>query len=301
VRVITVGASETFGLRESPGREFPRQLEDSLNARLRRCSAPSRVRFEVLNAAFAGMTLPTIEQDVRNRLARLHPALVVAYPSPVAYLESQRPVAARPDSSPVAGQLGALAMLYPRAHDRLRDQLKEMLPSVVKSWLRQREIESARARDTGRVFTTVPRDRIAAYDLDLRRLVGTIGRIGATPVLVTHANAFVGRRTINSDNLIAWGKFLPLATGSTLLAFDSLARLATLKIGADSQAVAVDAARRLSAAPASAFADYEHFADLGAAWMASVVADGVLAARPISQLCPGSAGQPDAPRATAVP
>src|SRR5688572_1791295 len=33
IRVATVGASETFGLYESPDREFPRQLEDSLAGR----------------------------------------------------------------------------------------------------------------------------------------------------------------------------------------------------------------------------------------------------------------------------
>ena len=74
-RIITVGASETFGLYESPGREYPRQLQDSLNAVLGRgeCSATPGPRFEVLNGAFAGMGLPTIAQDLRSRLARLKP------------------------------------------------------------------------------------------------------------------------------------------------------------------------------------------------------------------------------------
>lgn len=44
-RVVTVGASETFGLYESPGHEFPRQLADSLGA-----------GYDVLNAAMPGMS-----------------------------------------------------------------------------------------------------------------------------------------------------------------------------------------------------------------------------------------------------
>jgi hypothetical protein len=290
VRIITVGASETFGLRESPGHEYPRQLEDSLNARLRRGACPTRadLRVEVLNAAFAGMTLPTIHQDVRNRLARLHPAVVVAYPSPASYLEAERPVAARPDSSPNAGVLGSRAMLHPRAIDRLRDQLKEMLPIAVKSWLRQRETNAARAGVAGRLFSTPPADRLSAFEVDVRQLISGIRAIGSTPVLVTHANAFVGRRTIDADKLIAWEKFFPRTTGATLLAFDSLSRSVELSVAAESGTVVVDAARRLASAPDSAFADYEHFADLGAALMASAIADGVIAAEPLARICAGA-------------
>ena len=286
VRVIAVGASETFGLRESPRREFPRQLEDSLNARLQgfRC-ANANVRFEVLNAAFAGMTLPTINQDLRNRLVRLRPAVIVAYPSPTAYLEDEVPTAARPDSFPKVGRRRAFAAIHPRALERLRDQLKEILPTAIKSWLRRRETQQARAHPSGWLFTTPPAERLAAFDLDLRRLVAAVHEIGATPVLVTHANAFVGRSTIDLDKLVSWEKFAPRATGTAIIAFDSLSRLTTLKIAADSQVVAADATPRLAAAPDTAFADYQHFGDLGAALMASVVTDGVLKTRRLAQLC----------------
>jgi hypothetical protein len=48
LRVVATGASETFGQSEGPGREYPRQLEDSLRAGLsasgsaiRRCARSS--------------------------------------------------------------------------------------------------------------------------------------------------------------------------------------------------------------------------------------------------------------------
>src|SRR5438045_9465626 len=76
-RVVTVGASETFGLYESPGREYPRQLEDTLNAHLKRLpSACEQSRAQVLNAAMPGMSLTTIEQDVRLRISSLRPDFV---------------------------------------------------------------------------------------------------------------------------------------------------------------------------------------------------------------------------------
>jgi hypothetical protein len=231
-----------------------------------------------LNAAFAGMTVPTIDQDVRNRLRRFRPTIVVAYPSPVAYLENSRPVAAQPDSAPRSTPSAAARALYPRSLDRLREQLKQMLPEFVKSRLRQRQTDLvARNHESGWQFTTVPEDRLAAFESDLRHLVGTIRSVGATPVLVTHGNAFFGRETINKDMLVAWQKIFPRATRRTLVAFDSLSRLVTIKVGADSNITVVDAAPRLGAAPATAFADAVHFTDLGASTMASLAADGIVA------------------------
>ena len=76
LRVITAGASETFGLYEAPGKEWPRQLEDSLRRRLAG-SACGRDGVEVWNAAFAGMSLPTIRQDIERRLVRFSPDVIV--------------------------------------------------------------------------------------------------------------------------------------------------------------------------------------------------------------------------------
>src|SRR5580704_16764560 len=90
LRVVTAGASETFGLYESPDREFPRQLEDTLRARL--CGDP----VEVLNAAIFGMSLPTLEQDLRLRVRPLDPDVVVLYPTPVQYLNDAMPMSATP-------------------------------------------------------------------------------------------------------------------------------------------------------------------------------------------------------------
>ena len=282
VRVITVGASETFGLRESPNREYPRQLEDSLNAQVSRasCSRPEIRRFEVLNAAFAGMGLPTIEQDVRNRLAPLGAKIVVIYPSPASYLDEQAPAAARPDSSGQAEQAMPLRRaLYPRALSRMREQLKQALPEVIKTPLRARQTRAmVAAHPPGWRFESVPSDRLAQYDADLRRLIGTIRRVGATPVLVTHANEFVGRPSADAPMLIAWEKFYPRATGRTIIAVDSVARALTIAAGADSGVVTVDAARTLAGQPLSAFADFVHFTDLGASVMAGVVRDGVVGA-----------------------
>jgi hypothetical protein len=281
IRVIAVGASETFGLRESPGQEFPRQLEDSLNARAGGlgCS-PGRTdtpRFEVLNAAFAGMTAPTIEQDIRSRLRRLRPSIILAYVSPSAYLEAQLPVAAMPDTSGHVATPRVWQALRPRGIERLRDQLKAAMPEVMLSWVRRGEIAAAnRGHSNEPRFTTVPPERLDALDADLRALVGSIRAVGATPVLMTHANLFAGRAPSDSAQLLAWARFYPRTNGPTLIAFDSVARIVTARVARDSSVVLADAAERLTRAPDSAFADYMHFSDAGAAAVADVAAEGVM-------------------------
>jgi len=281
LRVIAVGASETFGLYESPQKEYPRQLEDSLNVRLARsgCARPALERFEVLNAAFAGMGLPTVEQDVRTRLSPLDAKIIVIYPSPANYLDEQAPVAARPDSSARVTQPAPLRRaLYPRAIARLREQLKQVLPEVVKTRLRARQTRAmVAAHPPDWRFATVPAERLRQYDADLRKLIGTVRGVGATPVLVTHANKFWGRPTADGPMLVAWEKFYPRATGETIIAVDSVARDLTLRAGSDSGVVTVDAARTLGSAPLGAFADFVHFTDYGASLMAGAISDGVLA------------------------
>lgn len=277
-RIITVGASETFGLLESPRQEYPRQLEDSLQARLQRhaCPAIRAPRVEVLNAAFAGMSLPTIEQDLRLRLARLHPDMVVVYPAPVGYLEDQLPRAARPDSSQRDNQFPWSRILHFRLLDRARAQVKQTLPERLMTILRRIQTErSVQAHRLGWRFTAVPTDRLAVYDRDLRQLVFTIRQLGAVPLLVTHANAFMGRAQIDRGKLQAWEKFYPRATGATIVAFDSAARVRTLAVARDSAVAAVDAGAAFSRLPESDFGDFVHFTDPGSAAMANMLANAI--------------------------
>lgn len=68
-RVICIGASETFGLYEAAGNEWPRRLEQVL----RQEGAPT----EVINAAIAGMSLPQRTRHLTSRLLRLRSDVVV--------------------------------------------------------------------------------------------------------------------------------------------------------------------------------------------------------------------------------
>jgi len=273
LRVFAVGASETFGLGESPDKEYPRQLQDSLAARegLRRKSGVDR--FEVVNGAMLGMTLPTLTQNIGARVARFGPAVVVAYPTPVQYLMDQRPVAAISDPSVLAVKEPGFRW---RVVPQLREQAKLLLPGFLATRLRARYIaRSIRQHPAGWVLTEVPEDRVAAYDQDLRRLVGAIRGIGAEPVLMAHVNLFSDAEPRNTELLTAWRRFYPRAGGDVLIQFDRRVRQVTCRVAADSAVVLVDPEPHLLAPRSQWFADYAHFSDQGAGLVAGLVADAV--------------------------
>jgi hypothetical protein len=297
VRVVTAGASETFGLYESPGREFPRQLEDSLATTLT-VNGCSGLRAEVLNAAIFGMSLPSVDQDLALRVAPLHPDVVVLYPTPVQYLADGVPQPAAPDSATARASSPISTVLRSRASSELRNQLKQVVPLWAQTWLRRRDIEGATAgRPSDWRFTSVPPDRIERYDRDLRHAIGTIHAIGAAAVIMTHANLFMpggpGDSAQLAAQLTAWERFYPRATARTITAFDSVAAGVTLRAAADSGDVAVDLAQTIRRTPARAaaplFGDYAHFSDLGAAQVASVLRPAVLEAARLGARCPRGA------------
>ena len=274
LRVVATGASETFGQSERPGREFPRQLEDSLRASLAVGTAAPYASVEVLNAAFFGMSLPTATQDIRLRVAGFGPAIVVLYPTSVQYLSDGLPKAETPTSAS-APALGISAILRPRTLTRLREELKRVAPRAWREWLWQAQVRRQLAdREPGWRYTDVPLDRLAAYEADLRAFIGTVRSVGAEPVLATHANRFVGGTDVDSSLLSAWQRFYPRPEGQVILAFDSAGAEVTTRVARDSNVALADVRAALTNCPAC-FADYAHFTDEGAARVAGTVAEAV--------------------------
>jgi hypothetical protein len=289
LRIVAVGASETFGLYESPGREYPRQLEDSLRRRVAsgRC-APSAGAVEVLNAAIFGMSLPTTDADLRTRIRRLDPDIVTIYSVPVQYLTADPPSAAHSDSTGADTILAASRALYPRAEERLRNQLKKMTPPWLLTWLRRRSIRDAMSDPSvGAPYQELPTDRLALYDRDLRRVVATVHTIGAEPILITHANWSMAGAA-DTTTLIAWRRFYPRSTGPVLLAFDSAGDAAVRRVAADSSVALVDLARTVRDHGGPLFADYAHFTDAGAALAADTIGAAVMDGGRFREWCEGT-------------
>lgn len=275
-RVLIIGASETFGLYERTGREYARQLQDSL--------AATGCDVDVINTALPGFSLPTLTATYLHRLRGLGASLVVVYPTPVQYLDYETP-RWQPPASPRGGTATGFR---PRVARRLRDHMKVALPQFVQTYLRSKEISASRERMTpGFVFDTVPPERLEAFRRDLRTLIDSVKASGSQLLVATHANAFPPGVAPDSARLISWTKFYPRASMAVLPAFERAANILILSEAADAGVASTDVATALAGRdPATAFADFSHFTEEGSAVMAHVLARDIR----------GAFGCPKAPR-----
>lgn len=256
--VVVSGASESFGLYESEGREWPRQLADSL---ARRCGAGAPT---VLNAALAGMSLPTVMQDLERRVLPLGPELVVYYPQAAQYLFEQVPHAA-----PVDRESGPLSPWRLRSYARLREEFKGMVPEALLDLNRRRQTVRLRAEGEA-LFPALPVERLDSLDAHLRSLVGIVRRGGSEIALVIPRHRLSDTTAVSEQRwLRAWELILPKATGALILSFTDSAEARIRTIASDSAVRLIDPPFPSGPERRSLFADPNHFTDRGAALMAS--------------------------------
>ena len=162
IRVITYGASETFGIYEDPDQEYPRVLERDLNA------ADGGFGFEVVNSALPGMRVGSGISYLQEIGASLHPKVVIIYPTPTQYIGVTRPYCAR----------GTHTVSVPprqppelRVLSKARDRIKQLLPPTILTWARKAQI-AWDVRDQT-VLDGAPPQTLEAFRADLECAVRT--------------------------------------------------------------------------------------------------------------------------------
>jgi hypothetical protein len=277
VRIAVMGASESFGLYETEGREYPARMQALLDS-----IAPGR--FEVINAALPGMSLSTMVPYFRHVVAPLRPSMVLIYPSPSFYLEVEPvPVMYTPPGAVTHRPAGEGSIRFEsRLAAKGRDVLKELVPPGLVAAYREWRLGQMRARHGPEwVWSTVPEDRMDILRQQLAQLIPTIQASGVRPVLVTHTNRFIGlspeqarQERRHLVNLIS--TYYPRASEAVMIAVDSAAnsviRGSASRYGAD----VVEAEGRIRPGGEN-FADYAHFTDSGADAMARLLATAALA------------------------
>ncbi|MDB6083977.1 MAG: hypothetical protein JWN43_1858, partial [Gammaproteobacteria bacterium] len=253
IRVVAYGASETFGIYEDPGLEFPRVLERDLNSR----TAPDR--FEVVNAGMPGMRVGSGITYLSDIGQEVHPQVVVIYPTPTHYIGVTHPYCGRPLVVPVRA---AISLPHLRMVDKLKDRLKEALPPAELTLMRQFGIALAARGE--RVIDRVETQSLAALETDLHCAVKAARDIGAIPILVTHANRFgPGPRADDDYWLTGWRLQYPQMRQSGLLDLETSANARIRAVASQERVKLVDAAAVLSGIPDN-FADHAHFTNTGA-------------------------------------
>ncbi|MDP9202298.1 MAG: hypothetical protein M3P26_10275 [Gemmatimonadota bacterium] len=258
VRVAVMGASETLGAYESPEKEYPVQLADSL--RRRGC-------YEIINAAVAGMSLTGQIRLWDKWVSRFQPDIVVIYPSPAFYLSNEAPRFDSHRTAPTARP--------PRLASRLVDRLRSRIeyPAFIQRRRVAKEIADARNGKPARWFyRQVPDERLALFREHLDSLISSVRARGAMPVLITHAMRFgVSLKGEDRDLLRSWVRFSPRATEEVLLAFE-LESAAMERDLAKTRGVPLVDAAAIMTGRTEWFGDAVHFTDEGSSVMAGSIA-----------------------------
>jgi hypothetical protein len=266
-RVITFGASETFGIYEAAGGEYPRRIEQLLNAQ-----TPGR--YEVVNIAIPGMRIGRVaylEDAIRRTGART----VLIYPTPANYIGTTKPHCGEP-TSPVPDEMG-LGERF-RLVGRIDQLSKRHLPPLVmdglKRWAIQRE-----ERHT-EVVARVPEASIQAFRTDVACAVKAAQALGARVVLATHGNYF-GPQLLPQDlpMMRSWRRFYVELGEGGFIDLEARANAAIRDLAREQGLDLVDAAAAVPPGPGH-FADFVHFNDRGAQVMAEQVVARLLSPPP---------------------
>lgn len=273
LHVGVTGASETFGVFEREGQEWPRHLERELNA------PGGGVRIAVDNLAWPGLLVSTTRRHLPAMLAYTKPRVMVIYSSPTAYLF--RDVA--PEEQKTV-HLPAADGVQLRIQARVETVIKRVMPERMQNWLRIRQVAKAEAAQK-EVFDRVPERIITLYADDLRGIIDDLRAAGVEPVLVTHATLF-GKRVEDDvrDWLTVWRRGFPMLREDGFLDMENRANEAMRRVAAERGVALADVAARMPAGR-QYFADFVHFTDRGAAEMARIVAERVACLRGGTAAC----------------
>ena len=202
-RIIAVGASETFGLYESRGKEFPAQLQYLLDQQ-----RPGR--YQVLNAAIPGISPSRIGHYFETWLHRFSPDIVIFYPTPSFILvPPEAPQTWKPQRNGDPG-----LRFSPRIISRTRDLYKRLAPQLVQTYVRRLLVDRAvRNQPADWVQSSVPPERVEAFRKALEGLAQVVRASGSEIVFATHANR-IGRGDTREEQalLVAWRKQSPNRT-----------------------------------------------------------------------------------------
>lgn len=258
--MVWLGASEAFGLYETPGEDIANQLERSFVA--------DNTDINVVNASCFGLNLTRLTRLVEDPVASLNPDMLVLYPTPHFYLDM---IEVKPDEpKPDAGASNSGGFVS-RVVTKSKDVLKTFLPAALQDSIRGFQADQALG-DSGEqdLWEQPPADRLALFEAHMRELIVAAKATNAKVAVATHANAFHKQEELNTSLLQAWQKFYPRAKDNVLIDFDARANEIVRALAREQGVDVVDIAEQVAGDPQD-FADFSHFTDTGAAKAAAVL------------------------------
>lgn len=275
-RWLFLGASETFGEASVKGSDYPSKLRDSF-------AESSCV--EIANAASPGLDLRAVTNQYAGYLFHLRPDVVFVYPPTQFYLgdlrerrdpprsDETKPPGMAPPRGGADGEFSISRLLESsRLVERLRDTAE--MPASIQRMRTKRWIQEA--LDEHRAdwpYSSMPEDRLTAFDEDLEILVRRIRETGARPVVLVHAVRVANPpREEDRDDLLGVRRFTPRATPEIFTAFEYAAAARTRSIARRLGVSCVDLAAHISGSR-DLFIDVVHFTPDGASLVSRLIMD----------------------------
>lgn len=284
VRVVCLGASESYGLYESPGMEWPAQLRTLL---------PSP-KYQVINVSVVGLGLSSYEAYLKKYVLRLEPDIVVCFVNPLFYATGfekkqgspiptskaeARTTTKKPISHPnnITAQIRSL----PKLKQVLKQALQNSFPKVLKRyqvWNLQKQINEAELKN---LRGLKPKDAVSpasatSFSNDLSRLVSFLQSRHINVLLSTYP------ALISRDNLSTYPDIF-MDNRRFFIGFSFLGMIDVLEkynfaIRAVATTQGIMFADCQSAIPKTDhyFGDNVHYTDQGASTVAKVIAEVIL-------------------------
>jgi hypothetical protein len=272
-RVVVMGASETFGYYESPEHNYSSQLADKL---------ATQGCVEIVNTAVIGMTLGSMRPYWTYWVSRLHPAVVLIYPSPLFYLTASQASAPASRATPATPAVAAAGNPAPDAtpshpfESRFIKRLRGVASSVIPRWVSmyrdEREVRAELAAHPAapEVRSPPPRALVNFRD-DLTGLIDLIRTSGARVILLTHAQrASLPIEPRVLPDLWEMRIWAPNTALPVFVEFDRAGNEIVREAARQKSVQLIDAAAVLNGC-FDCFADLNHFDDRGAQLMASLI------------------------------
>ena len=267
VRVVCLGQSESFGLYEGEGGEWPARLGRFLRAR--------HPEVEVLNASVVGRGVETRRAYLERYVFPVQPDVVVLVPNPYE-LELTPPAppgaAVRTEPSPAPGP--AWTELSSRLLPKLSLRFSSIAPALaraVRTWRLDRTLAAADRR--AHPLEALPAGARARYGDRIRELVAAARAHGATAVLVTYPTLVdEANRTEFHLEISQKRVWMPEFSESALIGIVRSLNGDLRGLAAELGVPLVDAAAAVPRTPAF-FADDVHYTDQGAERVAESVRD----------------------------
>ncbi len=273
-RVMLLGASETFGTHESPGKSYPEALVAFLPE-----------SYQIIDAAVVGMPLAEAINYWDLYLAQYQPDFLVLCASPLFYLADTAPsipsVASSTSTPKPTPPIGLIKSL--RFTERLRNRFS--LPAVVVEARDRANLTRVIAsKDPAWVFEVPPEDRLELYQEHLTMMIDRTRKSSCQLILVTQPiRVATTIRPEDEGDLLAARVIRPRATDRTLVDFCNLARERLIAL-ADSRSVPVVDLWEVMTGDRALFCDIVHFSDRGARIVAQRIAQQLIALEPAPHL-----------------